>query len=471
MLKFVKINSDIIIAVVLGTVIRLVYIVSDEVWFDEAFTGVLLRVPTSEYFKVLFTDAHPPLYNLLMKPWAMLFGTGELSLRFLPFVFGIATIILAYKVTLQLLSKNAATLTAVLIAINPFLIGYSYEARSYSFYGFVTLLTFYFLIKKRYWLLVVGIIVMEVTHYMSFMFIVAMGLYYVFLHYKEKNLVKGLLRLSPVAVLPAIVAVYLLRIPKESLNTGWIRPSEFYNIPRSLIAYVYGVQTKLTGMDSINNVKLLFLNEYSLGIAFLLFLIAGIALAFYKLKSKKSELEKLVLLISMILIPQTLLIAVGLVEKQSLYVERYLAPATIFFVILISYVLTTVASFEVLAIILLVYAFTLTKIQKPNYIDGMKELVQTYKNTKREIVFTSPIDYLVGRYYFGEENDNIRLFNIKDPNESFAHWPLMKPDAKPNDLDNALIVSPDESRIAQGYRYVSESGKYRVYIKISQSQQ
>ena len=35
MLKFVKINSDIIIAVVLGTVIRLVYIVSDEVWFDE----------------------------------------------------------------------------------------------------------------------------------------------------------------------------------------------------------------------------------------------------------------------------------------------------------------------------------------------------------------------------------------------------------------------------------------------------
>ena len=95
----------------------------------------------------------------------------------------------------------------------------------------------------------------------------------------------------------------------------------------------------------------------------------------------------------------------------------------------------------------------------------MRELAQKHGNSTRELTFTSPIDYLVARYYFGEENNKLRLYNPKNPQETFWHWPLIKPNAMQLDPESAAVITPDETRIVQGYQYHSEVGSYKIYVK------
>ena len=60
-----------------------------------------------------------------------MFGTGELALRSLSALLGIAVVPLLYLSGRELISSRAGLVAAALAAVNPFLIWYSQEAREY----------------------------------------------------------------------------------------------------------------------------------------------------------------------------------------------------------------------------------------------------------------------------------------------------------------------------------------------------
>jgi 4-amino-4-deoxy-L-arabinose transferase-like glycosyltransferase len=102
-----------------------------------SFEDMLHRVKTSE--------SNPPLYYVLAWGWAKAFGTGEFGLRSLSALFGAATVPVGYLIGRQLASRRAGLLLAALIAVNPMLIWYSQEARSYAllvFFGALSMLFF-----------------------------------------------------------------------------------------------------------------------------------------------------------------------------------------------------------------------------------------------------------------------------------------------------------------------------------------
>jgi len=102
-----------------------------------SFEEMLHRVKTSE--------SNPPLYYVLAWGWAKAFGTGEFGLRSLSALFGAATVPVGYLIGRQLASRRAGLILAALIALNPMLIWYSQEARSYAllvFFGALSLLFF-----------------------------------------------------------------------------------------------------------------------------------------------------------------------------------------------------------------------------------------------------------------------------------------------------------------------------------------
>ncbi len=102
-----------------------------------SFKDMLHRVRTSE--------SNPPLYYALAWGWAKAFGTGEFGLRSLSALFGAATVPLGYLIGRQLASRRAGLILAALLAVNPMLIWYSQEARSYAllvFFGALSLLFF-----------------------------------------------------------------------------------------------------------------------------------------------------------------------------------------------------------------------------------------------------------------------------------------------------------------------------------------
>ncbi|MGB7587617.1 MAG: glycosyltransferase family 39 protein, partial [Solirubrobacterales bacterium] len=91
------------------------------------------------------SESNPPLYYVLAWAWAKLFGTGEIGLRSLSALFGVATIPVSYLIGRELASKRAGLITAAIVAVNPMLIWYSQEARSYAllvFFGALALLFF-----------------------------------------------------------------------------------------------------------------------------------------------------------------------------------------------------------------------------------------------------------------------------------------------------------------------------------------
>ena len=102
---------------------------------DEAVTAA--RVLHPSLFDTLAVVAHsersPPPYYVLAWPWSRIFGTGEVGLRSLSALIGTVTVPVAYCAAAELIDRRrTALLAAGLVALNPYLVWYSQEARSYA---------------------------------------------------------------------------------------------------------------------------------------------------------------------------------------------------------------------------------------------------------------------------------------------------------------------------------------------------
>jgi mannosyltransferase len=116
---------------------------------DEVITA--MRVIPGSLGRVLHevkvSESNPPLYYVLAWAWAKAFGRGEFELRSLSALFGTAVVPVAYLVGRQLASRRTGLVLAAIVAVNPMLIWYSQEARSYALLIFFGALSFYFFLR------------------------------------------------------------------------------------------------------------------------------------------------------------------------------------------------------------------------------------------------------------------------------------------------------------------------------------
>lgn len=94
------------------------------------------RVLRGSFFHAMdavgFSESAPPLYYALAWFWTQLTGTGEIGLRSLSALAGVATVPVAYLVGLELRGRRVGLMAAALVAVNPMLLWYSQEARAYA---------------------------------------------------------------------------------------------------------------------------------------------------------------------------------------------------------------------------------------------------------------------------------------------------------------------------------------------------
>ncbi len=136
--------------VVLAAAIRIVTIDTQSLWADEALTAYEARLP---FGAMLNTVAHvettPPLYFLLIWVWGHVLGTGEIALRSISTLAGIALVPIGYLAARELVSRRAGLIAAALVAVNPFLIWYSQEARAYMLLAALVGVSFVRFIRAR----------------------------------------------------------------------------------------------------------------------------------------------------------------------------------------------------------------------------------------------------------------------------------------------------------------------------------
>ncbi len=94
-----------------------------------------------------FSESAPPLYYVLAWFWTQLTGTGEFGLRSLSALAGVATVPVAYLLGEELRGRRAGIVAAALVAVNPMLLWYSQEARSYALLVLLTALAALFFLR------------------------------------------------------------------------------------------------------------------------------------------------------------------------------------------------------------------------------------------------------------------------------------------------------------------------------------
>jgi 4-amino-4-deoxy-L-arabinose transferase-like glycosyltransferase len=179
--------------------------------------------------EVRTSESNPPLYYVLAWGWAKAFGSGEVGLRSLTALFGAATVPVAYMIGRELASWRAGLIAAAIVAVNPMLIWYSQESRSYAllvFFGALSLLFFARALRTHadrdlgLWALASALALL--SHYFAF-FVVGIEAVWLLVALRTR-------RAEALAAVGAVTVVALPLLPLLTAQTnpahiGWIEHS------------------------------------------------------------------------------------------------------------------------------------------------------------------------------------------------------------------------------------------------------
>ncbi len=129
---------------ILATGLRLLHISHQSFWLDEVETVNTVRraIPS-----LTMSGTTPPLYYIIVSYWMRLVPETEAMLRLPSVLFGIGAVALLFLLGRRLLGSRAGLIAALLMAVSPFHIHYSQEARAYSLMVLLTLLSWLALIR------------------------------------------------------------------------------------------------------------------------------------------------------------------------------------------------------------------------------------------------------------------------------------------------------------------------------------
>jgi len=142
MKAFLRTHWPVLLILLLGLAIRM--LVTRDLWVDEfaSFT----QASKSSIPEVLDSVPymHRPLYHLSLHLWMQMFGTGEMALRSLSIIVGVASIGVIYAIAYRFFSKPNAIVASLVLAVLPHHVWYSQEARMYAMVFLAAAISIYF---------------------------------------------------------------------------------------------------------------------------------------------------------------------------------------------------------------------------------------------------------------------------------------------------------------------------------------
>ena len=167
----------------IALLLRLVYL-NQSLWLDEAIQAEALLGHLGPILQYALADFQPPLYHFLLFGWTYLTGFSEITLRIPSLIAGLGTVYFVMKIGEFLGNRKLGIIAGTLAAINPLLIYYSQEGRTYSLTCFLVTASMYYLLlalKKPsrpnafYYFLFTTLFLW--TSYLSWFLALALGVY------------------------------------------------------------------------------------------------------------------------------------------------------------------------------------------------------------------------------------------------------------------------------------------------------
>ncbi|TES96047.1 hypothetical protein E3J85_01430 [Patescibacteria group bacterium] len=432
--------------IVLGGFLRFFNITKSGLWYDEAFSAVMVRNPLPEIIEKGVHDVHPPFYYFLLKLWTLILGESELALRGFSALFGMLLIIAVYFLVKNLFNRKVALISSFLITIAPFFIQYSQEVRMYTLGAFLAVMSTFYLWKALhnnqarlnlyYWIgYVVFTILAIYTHYFLIFTVIAqiagvlLGL--IVLPKKERtNLLKkwwhfGLsILFTAVFYLPWLPI--LLKQSNQVREDFWIPVISLFSVLRTFFVITIGsIETKTFLINTIP----------------LILIVAIVIVLFKKFKQKSTEKSAFILILSYLFVPIIIGILVSL--YHSVFLDRYFIFAGVAVFIILGLFVNQIKNSKMLIggmIIISIIAILLAStnvfgLDAPK--KGMRELsakLEEKHRSNEKIIHSSSFTFIPFKYY----NENKEGIIITDEIHHYSGNALIEKNDIIEDLKSYL---------------------------------
>jgi len=335
-IKFIKNhNNKILVGCVflVGIILRILFIDSREIAYDDAFSFFLARQPIDTIISGTAADTMPPLYYFLLHFW-MKISHKLWYLRLLNICINLFTAIFVYKLTKDLFNSKAAIFSTFLFLISPFQIYHSQELRMYSLLllgqvGFIYSVlktTIFKTNNPNLWFLmaiIFGSIAMY-SHNLGFIGLISVNI--LFLFHRDKFLIKRIVLTQ--------ISVFIFSLP-------W-----FYYLPQQIDKVQNAFWTQPPGIvDVIQAFITLFaflpMSEIFMAIVLFLLMQNLIVLLIYVIKSKSNKLT----MVGLVFLFSPILLFLLSYAIQPVFVPRiFILSAVCLFIILGKYFQDTFSS-------------------------------------------------------------------------------------------------------------------------------
>lgn len=331
-------------AVVVFVTVALFNITNAAVWFDEAFSSYLIQFSFADIAHYTSSDVHPPLYYWILKIWTELFGTAELGLRSLSTLFAVATIVMAFFLTRRLFGRKVALLSLLFLMLSPMLVRYADEARMYTMAAFIVVSATYALIKanesqqKRWWVIYGILVALGMwTHYFTALVWLAHWAWRAWSTYVRGVSFKAWWKkfFSKEWVRAHIIAV------------GVFLPWVYFMVKQLGVVQAAGFWISPVSTDTPTNylTNVFYYLEHGQAQGWLALALISVVILLVVLIPKVykrltiSEKSNFMLVASIAWVPVILLFLTSLPPLRPSFVERYLVPSTIAFMVFMAVVL------------------------------------------------------------------------------------------------------------------------------------
>jgi len=161
------------IIMALGLATRLAAI-QQPFWFDEGYTAMLVQLQFHDMWTAIVSDVHPPTWYLIERAFSVL-GMSEVVMRLPSLMLGMLAIYLTWHIASHL-SDTIGLVAAGIMAVAPFSVYYSVEARVYALLMCATLVAVIGALERKPVLLGLGTMLILMSHNTAAVYMPVIGL-------------------------------------------------------------------------------------------------------------------------------------------------------------------------------------------------------------------------------------------------------------------------------------------------------
>ena len=427
---------------VLALLLRLREINETSYWFDEAFTAVTVRSSWKDMFGIIKQDGvHPPVYYIILKIWSSIFGYSQAGIRSFSLITGLATVVVAFLLgkLYDVKYPIKGLVSAFIIAISPFFVTYSLEARSYSFVAMLAVFLTYFVIKfltnnyKLKYLIPAFLIalLMFFTHYVQVVFIVAIiiaSLFYSFV-YTKKGVNKNLLYLFIGTIILSLILQAVLPVKEfvESKNimndVWWIPQLKLSDAIRFHYSYFFGVTRYISSVPPMREMSIPISQYLIAGVLSFIHVLCYILI----LLSKKFTVElkrKLTFIFTLWSICYFGYLYMSLIGLEVM-VERYTIACGVILLISFFLMTTTLLGKKFFYIPIILYILIILQLKPMAESIENREMINEitkYRVNNEDLFYKDPWTFVIGSAYLGLDN----TYYIHWDGEGTQNWAIQR---------------------------------------------